>query len=133
MTRPTFAIQNPGDYAIDPQTKAVTLGLVTREGDAINLTMPAEVLAALIATTIEIRAVAIAQGAPAPQGLALQEFQTWETGTNAHKDAVLLVLDKATPKQAAYRVHPRTARELGRALIGLARQAERVRAMATRQ
>lgn len=133
MSRLTIGIQNTADYSIDPETKAITLGLVVADGSAVNLTMPPEVLAALIATSIEVRAVAIAQGAPANQALTLKEFQTWELGTNAHKDAVILVLDKATPKQAAYRVVPKAARELGRGLISLARSAERARANATRQ
>lgn len=58
-------------------------------------------------------------------GFSAKVFETWEVAAaQLAGGQILIAFDRNKPTQSAYVCDPRTAREIGRALISMARKAE---------
>ncbi len=119
--------------AMSEDKKSAHLTFAEMGGNPINVTIPSHQLAAAIAALVQLRAIAQANGAIEKEALLVHDFRTWEVGTNAHQDCAVLVIDKGMPSQRAYRAAPSAAREIGKALTGQARAAEKAMSKVSQQ
>lgn len=97
-------------------------------GDTIVLQLPATKVAGAIAAMIEARAIAHSKNSPVNEAMKIDVLKEWSVGTTPHHDHVVFVVDKDTPRMKAAACAPKTARDIGRALISQARAVEQATA-----
>lgn len=128
----SFALLDIAGHVVADDGSKVSLVTVTEAGDQVSLGIPADKLAAVISALIEARALALAKNGSVKESLKVQALKEWSVGVTPMVGQVVFVLDNGSPGMKASACSPKTARELGKALVAQAREAEREASRQTR-
>lgn len=119
--------------ALSPDGKTAEIKLEVADGNEVTLELAAANIDELIGVLRTARdaaraAMTVDEKANADKRVLTRVFRSWEVGSSGVNDSVMLVFDRGTEEQTAFMSAPKSAREMGRALIKHARETEQAAA-----
>lgn len=124
----SFPVLRPLSFTVSGDGK-FTEAMFETDGGTVTLKIPSDQINPIAAMMKDAQLLSEKQGVESKA--KLRPFERWESGIT-HGEHVVLIFDKGNALETGFVAHPKTARELGHALISSAREAEHAKTRFTR-